>query len=451
MAVKFLASNYIESERKVYGLYVMQQRAIPAAADGLKAGGRRALWTARDGHKYKTATLAGATMPIHPHGECSPAINTLAAPYGNNIPLFTGYGAFGTMLDPTAYGASRYTSVMASKFAQDVLFKDIEIVPMMSNYDDTLEEPVHFLPLVPVVLLNPTEGIAVGFATNILPRGLDDIIAHQLAHLKNKPKDILKNALLPRFEPTNSVAFKAEKTDKGFAYFFNGDYEEINATTIKITNLPYGLLHEKLVTKIEDLVEKGSVVDYTDRSKDKVNIEIKFKKGVLKELAKADVLKMLGMTVKHNENLNILDFTGEGVWSAEPTDMIKEFTNWRLGFYTKRYERLRDLLNIDLQRYRDIKTAIENNVGGVARKIQNRGELKDFLAELKIVYIDYIADLPVYRFTEDEKIKNDERIKEAEAQLKEYIDIINSNQKQVDIYIGELNEILTKYSKGQYN
>ena len=162
-----MSSLYIEKERKDYSLYVMQSRAIPAVTDGLKAAGRRTLWIARNVGKTKTATLAGATLPIHPHATPESAINTLAAPYGNNIPLFKGYGAFGTMLDPTAYGAARYTSVATSKFTDDVMFKDIEIIPMMPNYDDTLEEPVRFLPLVPVALLNPAEGIAVGFATNI--------------------------------------------------------------------------------------------------------------------------------------------------------------------------------------------------------------------------------------------------------------------------------------------
>jgi DNA gyrase subunit A len=437
------SSKYIEEQRREYSLYVMQNRAIPSVTDGLKAAGRRVLWTGRNGEKYKTATLAGATMPIHPHGEASGSINTLAAPYGNNIPLFKGYGAFGTMLDPTAYGAARYTSVAVSKFTEDVMFKDIEIVPMMPNYDDTLEEPVHFLPLVPTVLLNPSEGIAVGFATNILPRSLEDIISVQVAHLTGKK---IAADLLPVFTPINSSAFMSD----GNSYFFNGTYEEINATTIRITNLPYGLLHEKVVAKLDDLSDKGIVVDFVDRSKDKVNIEVKFKKGILSSQSEKDTLKQLGLTVKHNENLNVLDFTGQGVWSAEPVDLITKFTDWRLEWYVKRYERLRDLLKIDLQRYYDIRTAIQNNVGGAARKVQNRGELKDLLEAFGIVYVDYIADLPVYRFTEEERLKNEERIKETEAQLAEYEDLLSDPKKRVTVYVKELNEILTKYKKGQY-
>lgn len=438
------SSEYLEQERKLFALYTLQNRALPSVCDGMKSAGRRAVWMARDGEKRKTATLAGACMSIHPHGENSGSINTLAAPYGNNIPLFKGYGAFGTMLDPTAYGAARYTSVAISKFTEDVMFKDIEIVPMMPNYDDTLEEPVHFLPLVPVVLLNPSEGIAVGFATNILPRSLEDIISVQLAHLTGKK---VTTKLLPTFTPINSMATSGD----GKSFFFEGEYEEINATTVRITNLPYGQSHEKVIAKLDDLSEKGTVVDFTDRSKDKVNIEVKFKKGVLRDMSRTEVLKTLALSVKQNENLNVLDFTGQGVWSAEPIDLIKKFTDWRLTWYVKRYERLRDLLQIDLQRYYDIKTAIDNNVGGIARKIQNRGELKDVLTELGIVYIDYIADLPVYRFTDEERLKNEQRIKEAEAQMAEYKELLAKPELRVAVYTKELNEVLAKHKKGLYN
>jgi len=91
-------SEYVNEQRREYSLYVLQSRAIPSIADGLKAAGRRVLWTAKDGKKHKSATLAGATMPIHPHASPEGAINTLAAPYGNNIPLLHGDGAFGLSL-----------------------------------------------------------------------------------------------------------------------------------------------------------------------------------------------------------------------------------------------------------------------------------------------------------------------------------------------------------------
>jgi DNA gyrase/topoisomerase IV subunit A len=447
MARKSESSPYINEQRHAYSLYVMQMRALPAATDGLKAGGRRALWTARDGKKYKSATLAGATMPIHPHASPEGAIDTLAAPYGNNIPLFKGDGAFGTLLNPTAYGASRYTSVTTSTFTDDVVFRDIEIVPMTENYDGTLQEPVHFLPLIPVALLNPAEGIAVGFATNILPRALDDLILGQIAHLKGAKT--ISNPM-PKFMPLNTVAFATEETERGIAYYFNGELTIKDTSTAFIVKLPYGQTHTKVIAKLDDLIERDVLVDYTDRSKNIINIELKFRRGYIKSVSEEDLLRTLGLTVRHIENLNILDFTGKAVWNTTPVEMIRAFTTWRLGWYVQRYERLRDILKLDLQRYYDIRCAIKNNVSALARKIESRSELKECLAELKIVHVDYIADLPIYRFTEEERVKNEQRIVDGEAQLQEYLDMLASEDKRKKVYINELQDVLGKYMKGIY-
>lgn len=445
--MKSESSPYINKQRRDYALYVMTSRAIPAAADGLKSGGRRVLWTARNGQKWKSASLAGATMPIHPHAMPEGAINTLAAPYGNNIPLFASDCAFGTLLDPTAYGASRYTSVKVSKFTQDVVFRDIEIIPMMENYDGSELEPVHFLPLVPIALLNPSEGIAIGFATNLLPRALDDIINAQLAVLK-KSKEL--GALIPHFTPLDNFAHSMMETERGIAYYFKGEFTTVNATTIVITKIPYGQSHVKVINKLEAEYENGNIVDFTDKSKDKIEIEVKFKKGFLKDKQPDAIIQLLGLNVRHIENFNVLDFTGNAIWNTTPEELITQFTQWRLGWYVNRYERLRDLLMIDIQRYLDILCAIKNNVGGLAKKIQSRAELKEVLLEFGIVYIDYIADLPVYRFTEDERTKIELKLKEAQTLLEYYNGLLSSENKRVKIYINELQEILTNYNKGKY-
>lgn len=441
------SSSYINDTRRSYALYVMQMRALPGAGDGLKAGGRRVLWMARDGKKVKSATLAGATMPIHPHDAPEGAINTLTGYYGNNIPLFTGYGAFGTLLKPTAYGASRYTSVIVSQFTQDVIYKDIEIIPMKENYDGTLMEPVHFLPIVPVALLNPSSGAAIGYATNILPRALDDLIMAQLTHLRGKKF----NAPMPKFIPLDDVALRWDIQPKGIAYYFEGDYEVVDTSTLRITKLPYSQEHQTVIDKIDALIQNDLVVDCKDNSKRSINILVKFKRGYLKDLERPDILKMLGLAVRQIENLNVVDFTGEAVWHADPIDFIKKFTDWRLGWYVKRYERLRDIQKADLQRYYDIRLAIKKDVSAFATKTKSRGELKELLKAIGIVNLDYIADFPIYRFTEEEYKKNEERIKEGEAQLQIYLDLLSSEDKRKKVYVTELQEVLTKYTKGLYN
>lgn len=443
-------SEYINDQRRDYSLYVLQSRAIPHAADGLKAAARRVLWTAKNGAKVKSATLAGATMPIHPHAAPEGAINTLAAPYGNNIPLLKADGAFGTMLAPTAYGASRYTSVALSQFTKDVVLRDIEVIPLQENYDGTLQEPKHFLPLVPIVLLNPQEGIAVGFASNILPRDLDSIIKSQIEYLSNGK---VKNEPLPAFLPTEQFAhdwIEDERT-KVVRYVFKGMIERVNATTVNVIGLPYGVLHEKYTDRLDKMIDEGKLQEFVDNSRNTVNISVRFKKGVMSKMDDDKILSYLGLVNNVSENMNVIDFDGERVWSTDYTDLIEKFTEWRLGWYVQRYERLRDNLEIDIQRYKDVLRAINRNVGGVAKKAGSRSELKEFLEEIGIVYVDYIADLPVYRFTEEEKRKVEAKLEAANKLLRNYKALLRSKDKRVDVYLEELKEILQKYRKKVYS
>lgn len=440
---KPVGSEYINDMRRGYSLYVLQNRSIPAITDGLKPAARRVLWTARDGKKTKSATLAGATMPIHPHAAPESTINTLAAPYGNNVPLLTGIGAFGTLLAPDAYGASRYTSVKVSEFTKDVVFADIEIIPMIENYDSTLMEPKHFLPLVPIALVNPSDGIAIGYATTVLPRKLEDIIMAQLTYLSRKDF----NHLTPTFQPTNNVASWNDKDSK---WVFKGDFERTNSTTIKITKLPYGLSHNKFVanekSKLHKLFEAGSIVDFDDFSKDSIDIRIKFKRGELAKLSDSKIMTMFGLITNANENLNLLNFDGNTVLEqAKDVDIIKQFTDWRLQWYVARYERLKGLLEDDIQRYRDIITAIDNDAGRVAASKKNKKDYETWLSTIGVVNLEYISSLPTYRYTVEEREKIEKKLADALKLHADYVEILGSETKRRNIYKKELKDILKKY------
>jgi DNA gyrase subunit A len=445
---KHAGSDYVLEQRKVYSLYTLESRAIPHAADGLKAAARRVLWTARDGKTYKSATLAGATMPIHPHASPETTINTLAAYYANNIPLLKGDGAFGTLLKPGAFGASRYTSAAVSAFTKDVVFRDIEIIPMVENYDGSLMEPKHFLPLVPVVLINPQEGIAVGFASSILPRDPASVIKHQIGFLEGKTR--VKNPA-PTLHPLSQISPGTEVDRLGTEkWVFKGTFERKDAVTVVVTNLPYGLDHEKFIERLIKFEDEGKIQEHEDNSKNVYNITIRFKKGELKPLTDDQVISYLGLSTAYAENFTVIDFDGERVWEAEYSDFVQKFTEWRLKWYLTRYQRLANLLEEEIQRYRDVLIAIAKNLGSVARKTESRSELKELCEAFGIVNVDYIADLPVYRFTEEEKRKTEKKIEEAEVLLKHYYSLIKSEQKRKDVYIEELKEILQKISKGHY-
>jgi len=432
-----MSSEYINQQRKDYALYVLGQRAIPHITDGLKSAARRVIWIARNGEKFKSATLAGASLQLHPHGPPEGSINTLAGSYINNIPLLTGYGSFGTCLNPNSFGASRYTSVKVSRFTKDVMFKDIELIPMTPNYDNTLEEPKHFLPLIPIVLLNASHGIAIGYSSLILPRLLNDIITQQIRYLKGK-------TIIPCV-PKINLGGDGEYTEDN-KWMFYGSYDELHSSAVRITSLPYDVPHEKYINFLIKLQEAGKIVDYIDDSKDKINITVKFKRADMAAIS--NMQKFLKLESPITENMNII--CEDKIVNMNFESVIEWFSEWRLTWYIKRYERLLHLLQEQIQRYKDVIHSINKNVAGAAKKTVSRSELKEYLEAINIVNLDYIADLSIYRFTEDEKIKTRNKLADALKLEKKYKKILDSKQMQCDIYISELTEILENKNKGKY-
>lgn len=437
------SSSYIKQQRREYFLYTINSRAIPSLSDGLKPAQRRVLWTGRNGEKVKTATLAGATMPIHPHASPEDVISNMAGPWCNNTPLFTGYGAFGTMLAPTSYGAPRYTSVKVSDFTKDVLFRDIEIIPMQPNYDDTLEEPLHFLPLVPVILLNPTFGIAGGFQCNILPYDLKDIIRSQIAHLNRKP--VVESMPFSKPIDCRAVSRTVDVKTTNVRYTFEGDFVQLNASEIQITKLPYGLEHTKFIDHLVKLEDDYKISSFDDLSKDKFNIVIRFPRGFVNKTPREDIIKLLKLSNSETDNMNVISFDGSTVINTNYVEVIQRFTDWRLAFFVNRYQRLLNLIDKDIQRYKDIILAIEKNVGSVAIKTKSKGELEDYLDYIGVVNLEYISTLSVYRFTQDEKEKTQQKLNEAEKQRNEYENMLSSEPDRIKVYITELESILKTY------
>jgi len=204
------------------------------------------------------------------------------------------------------------------------------------------------------------------------------------------------------------------------------------------------------LTKLDKLEEQGTIIEYVDNSSDMYDIDVKFKRGILAKSEYEDVIKLLNLRTNVGENLTVINFDGKSVWNTTYQEFITEFCNWRLTWYVQRYRRLADLLAIDIQKYKDILLSIRKNVGGVARTIQSRSELKEFLTEIGVVCVDYIADLPVYRFTEDEKKKVEVKLKEANSLMDEYNELLTSEKQRRMMFVTELKQILSKYKRGSY-
>jgi len=437
--------RYLETEHRMFAIYTISSRAIPFF-NGMKPVHQRCLWQLRNVNKpEKVAKLTGQVMAIHPHGDASiaDAINQMSGPYCNNIPFFDGIGAFGTRINPTAFGSPRYVSSKISNFTKDVIFKDWEIVAMKPSYDETDVEPTMLLPLIPILLLNGIQGIATGYSTTILPRDLKDLIAEQIKVLNGKESI----NPLPYSKPVDNSAIRNEEFPN--KYQFLGECEIIDTSTARITKLPFGMTHSKIVENLAKMVDKGQIMDYTDKSKTEINIVVDFKRAALKKKTGEFAARKLGLTCGVTERIIVLDFetSTSVVEYNDAGKFIADYTKWRLGFYPIRYERLIQLNLNEISRLNDIILAIDNDLGGQAKKINNKQDLVVFISKIGVIDIDYIASLPIYRFTKDEYEKAKNRITELETQNTDYRNIIGDTDRQKSIYIEELKEVNKKYGK----
>lgn len=437
--------TYLESEHRNFAVYSISSRAIPLFC-GLKPVQQRCLWQHRKSSSFeKVAKLTGSVMSLHPHGDASisESINQMTGTYCNNVPFFEGHGAFGTRVNPTSFGSPRYVSARISNFAKEVIFKDWEIVEMKPSYDETDVEPAMLLPLIPILLLNGIQGIATGYSTTILPRNLPDLIEQQIRVLQGK--DAINP--LPYSKPIDNLAVRNDENPN--KYQFLGTCEVLDTSTAKITKLPFGMTHPKLLESLARMVDKGHIVDYTDKTKTEINIVVNFKRAALKGKSGEAVVRKLGLTTNVTERIIVLDSkTSQSVVEYnDAAKFIKDYTDWRLSFYPIRYERLIQLNLAEISRLNDIILAIDNDLGGMAKKLNNRAELVNFITNIGVIDIDYIASLPVYRFTQDEYDKAKNRIAELEAQNTDYQNIINDIDRQKTTYIDELKYIKKTFSK----
>lgn len=477
--IKLSTSKYLLDTSREYAVYTADTRGIPSVIDGLKTSQRIALWLLRNkAGKVKTVGLAGqmAADKLYVHGDASAqgAINLLAAPYKNNVPLIQGEGEFGSRIKPDGIGAARYTEVMRSKAAELCLYADLPNVPLMKNYDGSNMMPRHFLPLVPLVLLNGIVGVAVGYSTNILPRALKDIV--------KATQDVLEGREPKFLMPTWSMYDVDVRNIGPNQYEIEGKAEIKDTSTIRVTELPPGLSLDsfrKRLIQMEDEGSKGGqnqmvVMDFDDHSAETINVEVRVKRGALaaraattetevidgktykhkvparKAWTSKDAISFLKLREKVTERIVVLDWDEVSIRSYEnPIDLIKDFVAWRLGIYVERYKRMQSEAEYELIYWKMLKALFE---GGFTKKLGTFAGKPEVLAEIKTVankakltpdddQIERAAGLPTYRWTKDFKATIEQRIKELEADIKEFKANLKDPKRIKAIYATELEEL----------
>jgi DNA gyrase subunit A len=244
-------SDVVKEEYRTYQIYTLMDRAIPYLQDGLKPGQRRILYTLyRNQSKglTKVSSATGLVLTLHPHGPASieTAIVNMAQDFtfSNNYPLIDKKGYFGERMEPQP-AASRYIECRLGKVSQILLFDDMNQVEMVPNYDETVNEPVHLLPKLPIMLLNGSEGIGTGFSSVIPSFNHGDICDSMVQYIETgKPK---------RLRPW--VNYYSEKIiDEKTKYTFPMRIEQIGEK-IFITELPRGYDAKKIYRLLNKHIE----------------------------------------------------------------------------------------------------------------------------------------------------------------------------------------------------
>ena len=292
-----------------YSMSVLISRAVPDIRDGLKPVHRRILNTMKelnlthDKAYKKSANVVGKVLAdFHPHGDASvyEAMVNLSHDFSLNTPFVDGHGNFGS-IEGDAFASSRYTEARLQKYAEDVMLEDLnkDVVDYMENYDNTKFEPVVLPAKIPNVLINGTNGIAVGTTTSTPPHNLTNVIDTYIKYINNNKisiDELIKTIIGPDFPTGGIIINKSDlsdiyKTGQGKIkvrgkVVFEPSTGKSDHDKLVITEIPYtmvGLGIEKFLSDVAELAKSKVLPEVYDimnqTSSNGIRLVIELKNG----------------------------------------------------------------------------------------------------------------------------------------------------------------------------
>lgn len=465
---KKMKDSYLE-----YSMSVIVSRALPDVRDGLKPVHRRILYGMEglglDPNKptRKSARVVGDVMgKYHPHGDSAiyDALVRLAQDFSTRYPLAQGQGNFGS-IDGDDAAAMRYTEVRMSKIAKEML-RDInkDTVDFMPNFDEEELEPVVLPSRFPNLLVNGSNGIAVGMATNMAPHNLGESIDACIAYMKDPEisiEDLNKIIPGPDF-PTG--AYILGKSGIKDAYTTGRGKVKLRAVAkiepfkknrerIIITEIPYQVNKSRLIEKIADLVKEkridgiSDIRDESDRKGMRIVIEIKRDSNaniVLNNLYKYTQLETTFGII----NLALVDGVPKILNLKE---LIEYYIDHQKDVVTRR-------TSFDLSKAKARKHIVEgliiaiDNIDEIIiiiRSSYDNDEIKKIFFEkfgLTDKQSQAILDMQLKRLSGLEIDKLNAENKELEETIKYLLSILNSEENLLNLIIDEMEEIKEKFS-----
>ncbi|EOD8312873.1 DNA topoisomerase IV subunit A [Staphylococcus aureus] len=455
-----------------YSKYIIQERALPDVRDGLKPVQRRILYAmyssgnTHDKNFRKSAKTVGDVIgQYHPHGDSSvyEAMVRLSQDWKLRHVLIEMHGNNGSIdNDPPA--AMRYTEAKLSLLAEELL-RDInkETVSFIPNYDDTTLEPMVLPSRFPNLLVNGSTGISAGYATDIPPHNLAEVIQATLKYIDNP--DITVNQLMkyikgPDF-PTGGIIQgidgikKAYESGKGRIIVRSKVEEETLRNGRKqliITEIPYEVNKSSLVKRIDELrADKKvdgivEVRDETDRTGLRIAIELK--KDVNSESIKNYLYKNSDLQISYNFNMVAISDGRPKLMGIRQIidsylnhqiEVVANRTKFELDNAEKRMHIVEGLIKV---------LSILDKVIELIRSSKNKRDAKENLIEVfefTEEQAEAIVMLQLYRLTNTDIVALEGEHKELEALIKQFRHILDNHDALLNVIKEELNEIKKKF------
>ncbi len=455
-----------------YAKEIIQDRAIPDVRDGLKPVQRRILYamykagnTAEKGYIKCAATVGDVLGKFHPHGDSSvyDAMVRMSQWWKQNHILVDIHGNNGSM-DGDGPAAYRYTEARLAKISGELL-KDLDksTVSWAPNFDDRFLEPTVLPAKFPNLLVNGTSGISAGYATNIPPHNLGEIIDATIKRIDSPNcylDTILEIVKGPDF-PTGGIAFgkqgiiDAFKTGRG-RIIVQAKYEfvkEKGKEQIIITEIPFEVNKQACVAKIEGLrIDKkvegiSEVRDETDRTG--IRIAIDLKANANKDVIMKYLLKNTDLQISYNYNcvaivnrtpktLGILEILD--AYIAHKREVITKRTEFDLAYYTKNYNIATGLIKA---------ISILDEVIALIRASKNKSDAKvNLVNKYKFTeeQAEAIVTLQLYRLTNTDIVVLEEECEKLKNLIEECNKILSNENELKNVMKSELREIKKNYA-----
>ena len=467
--VEEMRGSYLE-----YAYSVIYQRALPDARDGLKPVQRRILYQMNemglrpDRPHVKCARVVGDVMGrLHPHGDSAiyDALARLAQPWAMRLPLVDGHGNFGSMGGDDQPAAMRYTECRLTTAAMEMVASiDEDTVDFIPNYDGSETQPDVLPAGIPNLLVNGASGIAVGMATNMAPHNLTEVV-QAARHLLKHPDATLE--ALMRFVPgpdlpTGGIIVgldgirEAYETGRGiFRTRAKATIEQLprGKTGIIITELPYTIGPEKVITRIKDLVQAkklngiSDLKDLTDRNRG-LHLLIEVRSGFNPEAILQELYRLTPMEETFGiNNVALVDGQPRVLGLKE---LLAIYVDHRIDVTRRRTEFRRRKREERLHLVAGLITALLNidEVIQVIRSSDDAAQAKQRLMEifdLSEIQAQYILDTPLRRLTRYDRLELEREQETLRTEIAELTAILESEEMLRDLVSTELADIARRF------